>query len=420
MKHNIIRKSLPLSLLLAMTLLFSPVFAQFRYKSEIPPVAADGYYHIQLPPEALALSSRHFSDVRIKDADGNEIPYIVRAETPQEESVSFINFKLLQNDFIRPDSVNRIVIDNEEKHFLQQFYFVLRTADIQKYIMVRGSDDGKKWYMVMQRKPAPVSVAGDNASEAIVVDFPRGNYRYYEIRIDNPQREPLNILSAGRYKYSEIYGKYMEIPVAGFAQQDSSNKKTYIRFSTLENGCFADKLCMKVGGNGQDYYRTVRILQYREEQHRKNGRETSVCVPYETGRFVLSSKGRDCVSMGSVVDQHTVLEIENNDNPPLKIEQVTVFQLNRYLTAYLTASKTYTLFFGNAALRRPAYDIVHFDKDIPQHLPLLTTGELVTLPLELMPEKKLSFYERPVFLWLVIGGVGLLLLLMCYRMVRRR
>jgi hypothetical protein len=58
------------------------------------------------------------------------------------------------------------------------------------------------------------------------------------------------------------------------------------------------------------------------------------------------------------------IEIDNDDNPPLKIDNVTGYQLNRYLLAYLESRKKYQLFFVDSLASVPLYDLRFFNDSI--------------------------------------------------------
>ena len=410
MKSNINKRY---SILLAVAL-FLPLacFAQFTGKSEIPTVEQDGYYHILISPDVLAMSAQNLSDVRVKDAAGVETPYLFRTDNTREVLASFEALQLTQNTFVRSDSATVVVVENSAKEELNQLCIIIQSADIRKYVSIRGSDDGTNWYIVKQRTPLLVSISKDDTEEALVVDFPKGRYRYYEIRISNPENEPIRVLKAGRHRYSEIFGKYMEVELVGFVQKDSSNKRTYLHFPALEKNYFVDKIGFDIRYQF-DYYRSVRLLQTSEETSSQT---------WVINSFSLSSKSQNTAHVDNRINKNTWIEIENNDNPPLAINRITIYQLHRYITVYLEKDKRYTLFFGNKKLSKPQYDIVHFEKDIPYNLPLLETETLQKIPVveELETSKKVSFFESTVFLWTVIIVVGLLLLLMCWQVIRKK
>jgi hypothetical protein len=121
------------------------------------------------------------------------------------------------------------------------------------------------------------------------------------------------------------------------------------------------------------------------------------------------------------LDKSLFIEIDNKDNIPLAIRGITFYQLNRYLTVYLEKGAAYTLFCGDKQLSAPEYDIRYFEQNIPASPPILelqTFEEIAVSGEPELPAKKPNFMETPLFLWSVIVIVGILLLWICFRMIR--
>ncbi len=380
--------------------------AQFQYRAGIPVVEESGYYHLLISPEVSAVSNDDFSDVRIKDADGNEIPYLLRSEDARKQESFFEYYKLKENAFVQKDSITRIVVENEKKENINQFCIIISNSDIRKYILLKGSNDTKNWYVVKQKTPAPMATRISDNTEMIVFDFPEGNYLYYEIEISNPANLPVQVHQVGKYKYSEILGKYSELPIGKYVKKDSTDKKTYISFPGLKMNYRIDKLSFFIDKT-KDFYRNASILDDNN---------------YSVNQFNLSSQSENVIEIsGFRMTPKTVILIENKDNPPLSILDIKAFQLNQYLCVYLEKGVSCSLFCGNKKLSRPQYDIAYFQKNIPQNLPLLklkTFENISSQSPEPSPRQK-AFYETQAFLWAVIVLVGLFLVWICWKMIRK-
>jgi len=397
-------------------IVLSPLFGKaqhFTGQSAIPPVDESGYYHLLLDPEVVAVAQPNLEDIRIKnDKSGKEVPYLLRSENPKTQTASFQYYKIVENDFDKKDSISRLIIDNEEKEEIRQFCIIIQNAEISKYISVKGSDDNKKWYVVKQKMPATVSVKNDATSEIVILDIPPGNYRYYEILIDNPQKDPVRVLSAGKYQYGEILGKYTEVPLGNFVQKDSADKQSYIHFPEIKRNYLIHKIHFEIEEK-QPYYRQAWFS--REEYDRKHKRASWV----RFHSFVLSSQEENAIDAYNIyIEPATTVVIANKDNNPLKINKITAYQLNRYLTVYLEKGEHYTLYCGEKTLSKPQYDLEYFEKNIPGGLLVLEPSPLKEIPQPNATDtKEDSFWETQTFLWLIILGVGLLLLWICYTMM---
>ena len=395
----------------------SPSFCKaqhFTGQCKIPVVDESGYYHLLLSPEVIAFSQPNLEDIRIKnDKSDKEVPYLLRSENPRTQTSSFQDYKIAENYFDKKDSITRLVIDNEAKEEIKQFCIVIQNAEISKYIVVKGSEDKKNWYAVKEKMPANPGIKNDATSEILIVDIPLGKYRYYEILIDNPQKDPVRVLSIGKYQYGEISGKYTEVPWENFVQKDSANKQTYIYFPEIERNYLINKIHFEIEKK-QPYYRQAWFSRKEYDKKQKN----FSLVPFRS--FVLSSQEENTINTSNLfMDSTIVVIIDNKDNNPLIINKITAYQLNRYLTLYLEKDEHYTLYCGEKTLSKPRYDLEYFEKNIPGGLPVLAPSPLKEISqTDVSDVKNLNFRETQDFLWFIILAVGLLLLWICYAMVK--
>ena len=402
--------------ILLASIILSPLFCKaqhFMGQCDIPVVNESGYYHLLLSPEVITISQTNLEDIRIRnDKSGTEIPYLLRSEQPKTQTSSFQYYKIVENYFDKKDSVTRLIIDNESKEEINQFCIIIQNAEISKYISAKGSEDKNNWYVVKQKMPANLSVKNDAESEILIMDIPSGKYRYYEILIGNPQKDPVRVLNAGKYQYSETLGKYTEIPLGNWVQKDSSNKQSFIYFPDIKKNYLIHKVHVEIEEK-QPYYRQAWLS--RKEYDKKHDNASFIRLR----SFVLSSQGENRIDAYMYINPDITVIIDNKDNNPLKINKIEAFQLNRYLTLYLEKGEHYTLCCGEKTLSKPQYDLEYFEKDIPGGLPVL---ELSPLKEILQPNttdiKEDNFWETQSFLWIIISGVGLLLLWICYTMVR--
>lgn len=391
-----------LYLFIILSLLLSPgAFAQSVWTEEIQPVEVSGYYNIQLGQGIIAKSlDGDLSDLKILDSKNNEVPYFLRSVNPIREISRFEDYNLKQNQV--KDSLNVVIIDNQEKEDINRFYIIVRKADVSKYASLRGSNDLKQWYIVRQK--TSVSGFGD-ADEVLILDFPKGNYRYYEITLENNQNSPLEVLKVGKIKNSSIYAQFTELQLGYFLQKDSiSDKKTYITFPDSQDTYRISKL--EVGVNNKAYFFRHAVMSDSISQSRVT--------------FDLSSKGNNTFFINSFLfSRNTSIAIENHNNPPLKVDFVKAYGLNRYVCAYLEEGQSYIVRVGQKDKTPPKYDIEYFQNDIPADLPVIKTNNLQSIVVKNTEQvRELSWIEKPVFLWGVIVIIGLFLLFICVKMIR--
>lgn len=380
------------------------VYGQSLWRADVKPVEEKGYYNIELDQHIIAKSvASDLSDLRIYNSKNKEISYFLRAVSPVQEVSRFESYSLKQN--IEKDSLNIVVIDNTKLDDISRFYIFIRSADVNKYASVRGSNDLSQWYIVKQKTHIyNLEHKADNNEDALLLDIPQGNYKYYEITIENDQNSPLKILRVGNYASSNIYAQFSEINLGRFVAKDSINKKTYISFPDL-----------------QDTYKINRLeISVQSDAHYLRHVLLSDTINKKSLKFDLSSK----TDNSFIVDyfplgKHTFIAIENNNNLPLDIVSIKVYGLNRYLCAYLEKGEKYYLEVGMRYKSSPDYDIDHFKNDIPVDLPIVKTENLsqINMPVA-VPERQPSLIEKPLFLWAVIILIGLFLTFVCYKTIK--
>lgn len=380
------------------------VYGQSLWRADVKPVEEKGYYNIELDQHIIAKSvASHLSDLRIYNSKNKEISYFLRAVSPVQEVSRFESYSLKQN--IEKDSLNIVIVDNTKLDDISRFYIFIRSADVNKYASVRGSNDLSQWYIVKQKTHIyNLEHKADNNEDALLLDIPQGNYKYYEITIENDQNSPLKILRIGNYASSNIYGQFSEINLGRFVAKDSINKKTYISFPDL-----------------QDTYKINRLeISVQSDAHYLRHVLLSDTINKKSLKFDLSSK----TDNSFIVDyfplgKHTFIAIENNNNLPLDIVSIKVYGLNRYLCAYLEKGEKYYLEVGMRYKSSPDYDIGHFRNDIPVDLPIVKTENLsqINMPVA-VPERQPSLIEKPLFLWAVIILIGLFLTFVCYKTIK--
>lgn len=398
--NKILKKFTIISILNLLLFSISATAQQFRLAAPLDTVATSGYYNILLPPQAEALSEVYsLGDIRIKDNKGVDVPYFVHSENPIRSVSNFVDYKIKENKV--KDSLNILIIDNDKYEMIDRFSIIVGNADVNKYASVRGSNDLLQWYIVKQQAVVSTNTF-DNSSEIMYIDIPTGDYRYYEIKISNSQSSPLKIKQVGKINNSNIYGQFTLVDSKTMLQKDSTNKTTYLTFPDMPFNYHIGKVAFYAKSKG-DYLRDTYI--------NNDGQMVD---------FSLSSKNDNTFFLTDfVVSKDLEIRISNGDNQPLQIDSVSFYVLNRYICAYLDAGQQYTLYAGNSDLNKPDYDIEHFRKDIPENLPTVKVANIkINTPVEVViPERKLSVFETPLFMWWVIIVVGLFLIFICFKMI---
>ena len=124
----------------------------------------------------------------------------------------------------------------------------------------------------------------------------------------------------------------------------------------------------------------------------------------------MNSDSQNAFNLFNIYEKDFYIEIENQDNQPLKISNVSFFQVPISVIADLKTSEKYTLKTGNPNAIAPNYDIENFKNSITAELPEAKISEIVMPKLSQKNIQEKQFWEQPWFMWVCIcvGGIAVL------------
>jgi hypothetical protein len=372
----------------------------FRYKATVDTVMRDGFYQINLQPELAAGLQNSMTDIRLLDATGKQVPYILKSDLPAFKESKFMALPILSNKKEADNQVH-VIIENASKRLLNELMLVIKNTAANRMVTLAGSDDNQNWYVVKENIYLAnfFSATADTFMQALV--FPASNYRYFKIIFAGKNALPVNIVKAGVYEETFINGKYLPLPRPTLLQKDSNDKFSYV-FIQFNNHYFIDRL--ELQAKGSKFYKRILEVYTGTVEH-----------PVLLDNFILSP-ATPPVYMVPVKTNHLLLKIRNDDNPPLQITGVTAFQLNRYLLAYLEKGSSHQLVWGDSAAVAPSYDLEAFKDSIGNNATVIGYGSIQknTLPVQQAP----ATGNSKLWLWLSIAAACLVLLALTFKLTR--
>jgi hypothetical protein len=373
----------------------------FERKAAIDSIITTGFTKINLTPEIISCLNANYSDIRIFDSRQQEVAYLLYVEPAVTQKNFIRELTILENSTSADEKSSRIVIQNPDKKIQSEIIFYLRNSEIQKEMVLKGSDDLKNWYIISRNYPENISNEDDPTIELRSLKFPPSNYAYFEISMVNKKRDPLQILKAGTYDMESAKAYFTPIPSPIITQKDTA-KTSRIRL-IFDRKYEISKLVWNINGP-ELYLRNCSLGNYN-----KSGKT----VWFDTYRtFQISSKTTPIWELNRYRADTLDIVIENEDNTPLKITGVEAYQMNIYLIASLKTGENYQLYFGNKELTAPQYDLKYFADLISDNIPSVSPGKMVNISTEPVSLEKTSLIFNSKFLWiiltLVIGSLGLL------------
>jgi len=404
--QNILLKSI---IVYFVIFLFLSGFSQdFKWESKTVKVTKTGFNEILLSPEITGKLKTDYGDIRLFDSTGNNIPYILYSEKPILFKQMFKEYEISNKE--HRYNYTRLVIHNPQKNVITNFSLVIKNADVRKWLTLNASDNQKDWFALKEHYYFQSFYNDDNTSEIRVFNFPKSNYEYYELLINDYYDNPINIIKAGYYDWSVETGKYIQINNVKISQTDSL-KQSIVKISFAQQQ-YIDKLQFEV--EGPEFYFRDAIISNSKTTIVKGESK----LYYEEIKLTkITSNSENIITFSGFPAKELYLIIQNYDDKPLKIKAVKAYELNHYIAANLNEGEIYSLKFGNEKLKPPVYDLNFFADSIPDDLPLITTCNVINIEKVVNPELK-PFYYNPVFIWIVIAFVALIIGYICFKMIK--
>jgi len=374
----------------------------FKYAAKVGPVDTSGFYSITLQPDLVAKSKADLSDLRLIDDSGHFVPYVLADGQPAwlDNSVPYISFPVVHIKSSM-DTGTTFVVKNTSPTPVDNLDIELKNTAVERTLNLYGSDDLVSWFVIKENIPVQqvLSVNGSHYNQEL--SFPPSNYRYLKLLVNDKHKGAIKFLAAGTHQQRPLPVKYAEITGAQFVKKDSG-KTTYITISPGGN-YWMNKITLNVKAP-KFYSRNVSL--YDISGH---GRELLATDALRSGD-------------GSVltVDVKTgklLLEIENEDNPPLSVAEVNLFQTERSMLAYLDAGKGYQLLTGDTAAASPSYDLKFFTDSAKNRALKITHDAVVKNSRYVAPiSATKTTNERSLIIWAAIVVALLLLTLLTWKM----
>lgn len=382
----------------------------FKATGKLERPGQDGFYKIFLSPETAGYLNENLTNARIADSKNTEVPYLLIEESPVYLQQLFKDYEIQSKKSTR--GISTIIrLHNPEQTPINNISLLLKNAEAQKTANLTGSDDGKQWFVVRENFTFYPANNKNSVSEVRAIEFPLTNYRYYQLEISDSTSPPLNILKAGYYDKSVTRGLFTPITDSVSISTRTEEKRTYITL-TFRDGQIVDKLELKMKGmtffqrSGFVTTERIRKIKNREERFSEH-----------IENFTVRSGQTTLITFTGLKTNNLTLCIANDDNPPLSIEELKAYQLNRYLIAWLTKDQLYTIGFKGNDVTPPSYDLGYFRDSIPSNAQVMRITDLQPVIAKAVSGSP-TFFTSKTIIWIAIGAVIILLGFMSLKLVR--
>ncbi|MBA9076514.1 hypothetical protein [Rufibacter quisquiliarum] len=384
----------------------------FKWQAQLTPVPQPGYYRVLLSPQITGHLQESLADIRLVNREKQAVPYLLRVEQPVQYQTLFKEYEILRYQR-RPGGMSELLIHNPEQRTLNNISLLIGNAETRKTVSLSGSDNQQDWFVLKEQDVLYAIENTQKTTEVKLLDFPLSNYRYFRLQLQDSASAPLNILKAGYYDtYSEA-GKYTRIPVQTLSRTDSA-KTTLLRLR-FGQPVYPEQLVFHISAPHL-YHRAGRVvLGKKEASARVRKKRRRQQIEQTTVPLLLSSNTPATLHLPRQRVEELVVQIDNGDSPPLRIDSLQVLQLNRYLVAEMAPDQQYSLRFGSEKLDAPDYDLMYFQDSIPRELPLVHVQSLQRLKTDIKVGKTKG---SKILIWVAIAVLAAGLGLMSIKLLR--
>lgn len=384
---------------------------EFAFEVPIAAVSDSGYHKVSLSSELMGKAQLDLRDLRVYDQSGEEQAYLVRRESAVSSQSLFKAYEII-NKAYKEDAISHLIFSNPDKRAIDNVSFLVKNTDVKKRARLSGSDDQENWYVIKDNYLLHAMQSSDETSEMKMLNFPLSDYAFFKLEIDDNWRLPINILEVGHYDRQLEKGVRTGFDCPIVSQKDTL--KTSSIKVVFPEPMYMEQLQFSL--SGEDYYLRPTTVKVKREgiDRKKNKYEYFQSL----ASFDLNSNSENSISFSGAIVQELLVEIDNRDNHPLKVESIKASYLNKYVVCELLPEVSYTLKFGSASLSTPDYDLKAFSSQIPKDIPSINHGAIVDIrPTEEVPIES-GFWSNKYLVWFVIAVVGFGLTYISFKMVK--
>ena len=377
MKSNRPRLSLRLALGvagLAASLLFaSQAFADFsptlwRYFKPVDLPAElrrEGLVEVAPDREVFAEAASGLVDLRIIADDGTEAPYKLQVSRGDHQRIS-IPVAIRDKGYVRGEYTTLTGELAQEGTLHNEIEIVTPAANFLRKATVEASDDGVTWATIAEQEIYDFTVKERGfTTRDTRVKYAESTARYLRLRIADDAEGPVEVTGATVFFVKETQAREVSwSPTISSISQNSDERTTMVEVDLGTRGLPSHRLVIEV--SDVNFYREVDLQTSSDGLQWRPLGSRSAIFAYDALKFVGSNL---VVTHPETTSRRIRIIIHNEDNPPLDVQRVEAYGVQRTLIFSADPRRSYGLYYGNAEARRPSYDIERV-------LPYLATEEV--------------------------------------------
>jgi hypothetical protein len=380
----------------------------FNYEAAIQLVDSSGFYNIVLTPELNAHLKTDYSDLRIVNDSGRWVPHLVRNLGGGFTDPFIIwDLKTIRKE---NDSKKSVLIVSAKDSVNSNIVLFITNTVAERFCTVSGSNDMTSWFAINDSILIDPERNTNKTEILFDINFPPCSYRFLKIEIINNDKNPINITHAGTrgvISPAARFGGYsiIENPACTIQQKDSG--KISVLKVEQPLACPFEVISLQI--SGVKYFKRGAYLYVPgSDDHVVNDPKAA------ESNMALSNNSSLQFRFRKNKAKVFYIYVYNEDNLPLKIEDIKTFISYRVATVYLEKTNHYKLLVDNATAMLPDYDISEKDFQGEKVIPSANIMKIVSLQKPTLIEPKSN---SSTLIWLAISLAAIVLAFFTYRLV---
>ena len=379
--------------------------AEWRYFKPIalPTGLADGeLVELTLDWEVFKDSAAGQTDLRLIRDGGQEVAYQLVLAEGREERES-VPVKVRDLGYLPGEHTSFVVDIGEGGSLHNEVEIFTSGKNFRRKTKVESSSNAETWAVIQEGTEIydfTVSERNFNAHNTRI-SYPESAARYLRVQVFNGAEGPLEVTGAGvaRTEYNPP-GETAYSPSMVSRTEDVDTRSSVLILDSGSQGIPTTRLSFQT--RAVNFHRDVTIEVSNDRENWQWQGEAAV-YSYDTPKFVGS---RLEVNYPESRHRYYRMTVQNRDNPPLPLEDITLFGVERKVIFQAQPGGDYALYYGNPDALRPSYDL---ERVLPYFetasLPAATLGAQQVNPAFALPEPPaLPWTER--YPWLVPAAVS--------------
>ncbi len=343
-----------------------------------------GLVEVAPDAEVFAGSAAGLVDLRVVSGDGVEVPYKMEVSRGELRRTA-IPATLMEKGYV-PGQYTTFVADLRREGVLHnQIEIRTPSSNFNRTALVESSDDGGTWTEIAEQQIYDFTVEerGFSARDTRI-NYPYTSARYLRVRVIDEGQGPIEVAGASVSSVKETPPREVRWPSSLLSTtRDAEDRTTLVELDLGFEGVPSKRISIEV--TDVNFHREVGVEHSEDRIEWRTLASRGAIYAFDTPRFVGSSL---YVSYPETASRYLRLVIRDEDNPPLDVQEVEVWGLQRRLVFSADPGQSYSLYYGNPDAGRPIYDIEHV-------LPYLDTEDLAQADLGPQQENLGFLPEQP-------------------------